>query len=131
MDSVDIRVDGAVEIRDALDRVDISLSKDEVQKYCMQAGFMFEESAKYYASGNGGGPQVRTGNLRASIQTEPTEEGGAEVSPHAEYAYYVEMGTAHSHAYPYMRPAYETTVGEAEAFLTRHIGENVEIAFNE
>ena len=132
MDKVEITVTGVPAINAAFARVEKKLSKNEMQKYCMYAGFMFEESAKWYASGNGGGPQVQTGNLRASIQTEPTDDGGATVAPHADYAPYVEFGVpGHSSPYPYMRPAYETTLQPARSFLMEKIGKEVEIGYGE
>ena len=128
---VDVEVEGDIEIEAALDKVNEGLSQNEIMTALMQTGFMFEEQAKWYASGNMGGPQVRTGNLRASIQTEPNGHGGVQVAPHTEYAYFVEMGTSRSAPYPYMRPAYETTLEDASKFLSDRIGDDIEIRFNQ
>ena len=49
---------------------------------------------------------VDTGNLKNSIQTDH-QGTTATVTAHAEYALYVEMGTARMGAQPYMTPAAE------------------------
>lgn len=48
---------------------------------------------------------VRTGRLRASIEPGPVEGDTVRVWAHASYAGYVEMGTRHMAAQPYLRPA--------------------------
>lgn len=48
---------------------------------------------------------VRTGHLRASIEPGPVEGDSVKVWARAPYAGYVEMGTRHMAAQPYLRPA--------------------------
>jgi len=50
---------------------------------------------------------VDTGALRASIMVTETGEMSAEVGPHTEYESYIEFGTVHMAAQPYMTPAAE------------------------
>lgn len=58
---------------------------------------------------------VRTGTLRRSIHTVISDGGKkAVVGPSVEYGLYVEMGTRHMAARPYMRPA-------AEAVLPKYV----------
>lgn len=67
-----------------------------------------ESAAKQYATGVGGGPNVRTGRLRASITWrvgEDDESVFADVGSNVEYAVYVEMGTSRMTARPFLRPA--------------------------
>lgn len=67
-----------------------------------------EAAAKSFATGNGGGPHVRTGRLRSSISWALGEDAVglfADVGTNVEYAAYVELGTSRMPAYPYLRPA--------------------------
>lgn len=89
---------------------------------CMAACHVFERRAKWYATGHGGGPHVRTGFLRDSIQSRKTGSDEAQVAPAADYAAFVEYGTIHMRAYPYMRPAWESGKAEAEAVLQARLG---------
>ena len=50
---------------------------------------------------------VDTGALRASIYVTEKGEMSAEVGPHMEYEMYVEYGTKHMAAQPYLTPAAE------------------------
>lgn len=66
-----------------------------------------ESAAKRYASGQGGGPNVRTGRLRGSITWRLGQENGtpyADVGSAVVYAPYVELGTSRMAARPYLRP---------------------------
>jgi hypothetical protein len=81
-----------------------------VAKDLVRRAIRVEASAKYYATGQGGGPRVRTGRLRGSITW---RLGVDALSPYADvgsavlYAPYVELGTSRMPAYPYLRPALE------------------------
>lgn len=73
-----------------------------------------EASAKEYASGTGGGPNVRTGRLRGSIAWEPGSDSKGpyvDVGTGVLYGPYVELGTSRMPAYPYLRPALEAARG--------------------
>lgn len=82
--------------------------KGPVEQNLVQRAIRVEAAAKQYATGQGGGPQVRTGRLRASITW---RVGYDAVSPYVdigtavEYAPYVELGHKnHAHAYPIVTP---------------------------
>ena len=47
---------------------------------CLAACQVFERKAKWYASGNAGGPHRRTGNLNNSIVSEKTGSDSAQVA---------------------------------------------------
>lgn len=67
-----------------------------------------ESAAKNFATGNGGGPHVRSGRLRGSITHELGEDAEgiyADIGSNVEYAGFVEIGTQRAKAYPYLRPA--------------------------
>lgn len=68
----------------------------EVAKDLLRRAINVESQAKLNASGQGGGPNVRTGRLRASIrhQLDRDERGlVARIGSNVEYARYVEEGT--------------------------------------
>jgi Bacteriophage HK97-gp10, putative tail-component len=80
----------------------------EVARDLGRRGARVETAAKQYASGQGGGPQVRTGRLRSSINWFLGVDGRgvyAQVGSAVPYAPFVEEGTSRSRAYPYLRPA--------------------------
>lgn len=64
---------------------------------------------------------VRTGKLRDSIYVEDLGAGEYEIQANAEYATFVEYGTARSAAQPFMRPAYEKHIGEVNNLMMRAI----------
>jgi hypothetical protein len=71
-------------------------------------GIRVEAAAKGFASGQGGGPRVRTGRLRSSITHELGSDGISvycDVGTNTSYGGYVELGTDRSRPYPYLRPA--------------------------
>lgn len=74
----------------------------------LRRGLLVEAQAKVFATGIGGGPHVRTGRLRSSISTTVgDDELGVfvDVGTNVEYGGFVELGTVHMHARPYLRPA--------------------------
>lgn len=48
---------------------------------------------------------VDTGELWRSIRADTSQEFSATIAPHTDYDAYVEFGTIHMRAQPYMRPA--------------------------
>jgi phage gpG-like protein len=71
-------------------------------------GVRVEAAAKSFATGNGGGPHVRTNRLRSSISWSLGEDAVSiyvDVGTAVEYGAYVELGTVRSKPYPYLRPA--------------------------
>jgi HK97 gp10 family phage protein len=86
----------------------------EIGRDLLRRGLLVEASAKNYATGYGGGPNVRTGRLRSSISTSlgSDEEGlYCDVGSNVEYAGYVELGTRYMRARPFLRPALEAARG--------------------
>lgn len=76
-------------------------------KMLKRKGIAVQRAAKKNASGRPG-PNVQTGRLRSSITEELGQDGdelveriGTDVS----YAIFVEVGTSHAPAYPFLRPA--------------------------
>ena len=54
---------------------------------------------------------VRTGTLKRSITLNIEDNGmTARMAPHTDYAQYVEYGTRHQTAKPYIRPAYDKQI---------------------
>jgi len=122
---VSVHVIGANKITAELLALTGNLMKER-ETACMKACFVFERYAKWYASGHGGGPQRRTGNLNNSIQSHPTaadeaQVGPSDTGPAAEYAAFVEYGTSRAPAYPYMRPAYEAGKDKAADVMAKHL----------
>lgn len=67
-----------------------------------------EAAAKNFATGQGGGPRVRTGRLRSSISHvigKDAQSVYADIGSNVEYAAWVELGTRRAKPYPYLRPA--------------------------
>ncbi len=74
-----------------------------------ETAFAIEAQAKANAP-------VDTGNLRGSIQAEMTGDLSAQINVGAEYGPYVEFGTRHQNAQPYLVPAAEA---EKPKFIKR------------
>lgn len=67
-----------------------------------------ESQAKINATGNNGGPHVRTGRLRSSITHRlivDSQGVAAEVGTNVFYGRYLELGTDRMHPYPFLVPA--------------------------
>lgn len=80
----------------------------------LRRGLLVQAAAKNFATGYGGGPNVRTGRLRSSISTTiGVDDLGlyCDVGSNVEYAGYVELGTRYMAARPYLRPALEAARG--------------------
>jgi HK97 gp10 family phage protein len=80
---------------------------------------------------------VKTGTLRRSIITEITTSTStraiASIGPTVDYGIYVEFGTRHMAAQPFMRPAFDSKQGEARdamaAIASEYIGQAIGEAF--
>lgn len=84
--------------------------KDPVVQDLVKRAVRVESSAKQYATGTGGGPNVRTGRLRASITYQIGNDNQSpyvDIGTNVEYAIFVEEGTSRMHARPFLRPALE------------------------
>jgi hypothetical protein len=71
-------------------------------------GVKFVSRARYYASGNDGGPNVDTGTFRSSLDYDVgRDEQGLYVDcgSNVEYAPFLELGTRYMAARPSIRPA--------------------------
>lgn len=75
--------------------------EDELADLLRSTALELESEAKQKAP-------VDTGHLRASIGTQQVNQLTWYVRAQAHYALYVEMGTRHMRAQPYMGPAVET-----------------------
>lgn len=85
-----------------------------VGKDLKRRGIQVQRAAKKFASGRPG-PNVQTGRLRSSITEELTTDAGElveRIGTDVEYAPYVELGTSHAPAYPFLRPALNAAKGE-------------------
>lgn len=74
----------------------------QVGRHLFRLGVNIQSSAKMHCP-------VDTGRLRSSIQTTPVHETSTglavRVGSNVNYARYVELGTRHMRAQPYLRPA--------------------------
>lgn len=83
-------------------------SHGDVGKMMTRVGVKFESRAKYYASGNEGGPNVDTGRFRSSLTyIVGSDSSGAYVDcgSDVEYAIFLELGTSRMAARPSIIPA--------------------------
>jgi phage gpG-like protein len=86
---VNIKVTGLQEVQSGLQRLDTGLQ--DCSELVYKAGLLIEEQAKQNASGRPG-PNVITGNLRASIVTKLSSPVTAMVGTNISYASAVEFG---------------------------------------
>lgn len=90
-------------------------SKGPIARDLAARAIKVESAAKRYASGQGGGPNVRTGRLRGSITWVLEQDGQgpyADIGSNVAYAPFVELGHTnrgggHTAARPYLVPALE------------------------
>jgi HK97 gp10 family phage protein len=85
-----------------------------VARDLLRRGLRVEAAAKNFATGVGGGPNVRSGRLRASISTRLGSDAQGvycDVGSNVEYAGFVELGTRYMRARPYLRPALPAAIG--------------------
>lgn len=120
---IDLNITGLVELENQLKKVGKEIPLAEKQA-CILGGLIFEKRAKWYASGNAGGPKVQTGNLRASIFVTELPDGVI-VGPHTEYAPYVEFGTNRRGMRPFMRPAFEDEKDRAKKLMEDSLRRNI------
>ena len=85
-------------LRDHTDKI-LSEADKRIRARLQTAALLVERTAKQKCP-------VRTGTLKRSI-THVVEKRTARVGTNVEYAPYVEMGTKHMSARPYLRPALE------------------------
>jgi len=105
---ITITVENAEKLQQALRRLDDAVQRD-IQEQLERWALEVCEHARALAP-------VRTGRLRSSIYA---KTGGwtAEVGASAEYAVYVEFGTRHMQAKPFLHPAIEEHLPTLEAVL--------------
>ncbi|MEM0095037.1 MAG: HK97 gp10 family phage protein [Candidatus Bathyarchaeia archaeon] len=95
---ITITVEGAENLQQALQRLGDAAQRN-IQEHLERWAMEVREYARALAP-------VRTGRLRNSIYTR-TSGWTVEVGASAEYAIYVEFGTRHMQAKPFLRPAVE------------------------
>lgn len=78
---------------------------------------------EHQASAPGEAPAVDTGNLKGSIKVGEVTEDHAVLETNADYAAYLEFGTRHMAARPFMRPSVENHIDEIEAAVAAVINE--------
>lgn len=86
----------------------LTSTQGPIAKDLARAATKVETAAKQFASGQGGGPQVRTGRLRSSISWQIGLDGlgiFAAVGTNVYYAPFVEFGTDRARPYPFLVPA--------------------------
>ena len=84
------------------------------------AAYLVEAKAKWYATGNEGGPNVQTGTLRRSITIEVDKaQLIAYVGTNVHYAIYLELGTIKMYARPFLRPALWGSIPEIQQEFNR------------
>lgn len=85
---------------------------DKVDRAVAKAAADVEAQAKIRAA-------VDTGFMRASIHAEKVGTGHHRVVVGAEYAQYVEFGTRHMAAQPFLRPAFDAVIPRLRQALER------------
>ena len=98
-------VEGIEEFQVAMQRFDIGMQR-QVQSFLLNWAKQVEMAAK-------GKAPVRTGYLQSSIYS-TVKEWVAEVGAEATYALFVELGTRHMRARPYLYPALQEHLPELE-----------------
>lgn len=83
--------------------------KSKMKKALLACGMLAEAHAKVQCP-------VDTGRLRNSI-THAETTNQMQVGTNVEYGPYVELGTSHNKAQPYLRPAIENHIGEYENLI--------------
>jgi HK97 gp10 family phage protein len=95
------------------------------------ANVITQESRRLATAGHPAYPNKITGRMVKAIYTHDRGIVGdniifsIDVRPSAFWARFVEFGTSHSRAYPFMRPAAETKAGEAVETLSLVLGQKL------
>ena len=76
------------------------------------------KSRTHVASAPGEAPAVDTGNLKNSLRVLEVTDERASFGTSADYAAYLEFGTRHMAARPYLRPAAENSTEDVERVMT-------------
>ena len=105
----EIKFEGLYEVKKALAK---NISLERVKDIVEDNGLALQEKAKRNAKFKGhyrNGEFVKpSGNLMKEIKMELEDNGlTASVNPEAEYSAYVEFGTRHMDAQPYLKPAWD------------------------
>ena len=140
---VTVKIEGLEELRRALQEAGPKLAKRAMRKALRKGAEVFVEAAKSRAPVlKEGTPQRRPGELRdsidASIKLSTKEEKGvAHIGPKSEkgkgsqqpgvYGMFVEFGSVHGPAQPYMRPAFEGSRERALEVVQNEIRDGLEV----
>lgn len=97
--------------------------KQAVQLNGAELNEKMAQNANFRGHYEGGTFVPPTGTLKRSIRME-IRDGGytAAVGPHTEYAGYVEYGTRHMEAQPYIKPAYDAQKPQFKSDLKKAMG---------
>jgi HK97 gp10 family phage protein len=113
-----VKIEGLSDVNTALKKLQ-KACPEAAKKAILSAALLVEREAKIKTT-----PNVDTGNLRASITHELTEEMGGNVNgaligtpDRVFYAPYLEFGTKRNRAYPFLIPALREAVLRIKAFF--------------
>jgi HK97 gp10 family phage protein len=99
---IHMTVTGAEEVLAKLQHLEAAARGELLLTALTAGGELISNAAKGYAP-------VKTGNLRRSIHVEPGEASGSgasvQIGTNVSYSRFVELGTRHMSARPYLRPA--------------------------
>lgn len=119
--NVTVKVSGDADLRRALAKLGGGARRD-AQRLALEAGAQVVAArAQDYAP-------VDTGALRASIRVDDVTPDSAQVSANTDYAAFVELGTSHMAAQPFLRPALDQHEGEIVAAVAAQVAAFVEAA---
>ncbi len=140
---VKVEIKGLSELEAVLRDAGPKLAKHAMRKALMAGGQVFENAAKAHAPVlKEGTPQRRPGELRDSIDTvvklSPKEESGtAHIGPKTEkgrgsqqpgvYGMFMEFGSIHGAAQPYLRPAFEEAGMQAQEAFAEQLRLGLEV----
>ena|SRR5689334_23842379 len=139
---IKVNIEGLRGVEEALQEAGPKLAKRYLRKALQAGGEVFQQAAQSRAPVlEEGTPQRRPGELRDSIDTRVTlstreESGTAHVGPKSEkgkgseqpgvYGMFVEFGSIHGAAQPYMRPAFDEAGTRAQEAFTEVLREWLE-----
>ena len=120
-----VHISGASQINSVLRRLPDRVQKQELQKSLRAGGNIIRDAAQALAP-------VDTGEGRDSIKVTAVRGNSAKMvrlvvnTGKAFYLNFIEFGTRHMRARPFMRPAFDETAGQALQKIGHTLGKGVE-----
>ena len=100
---------------------------DKLGAALLEGGQLIETDCKQSATAM---EAVDTGRMRASISTDLISDKEVHVSPHVDYAVYVEFGTSKMpYARPFMKSGFEHARPKAIEHIRKKIGAEIQMGF--